>query len=240
MESPQFHAPFEPFAILSPRLVLLPTPIAVSLATYRAHYAGLHADRSFCEMAFGDHFPARNWSDDETRVVIETRDIERSWKRRGLGDFAVGLRASCHRDYYTTREGTSRCLVLKGGEFQSLAGQNSEFLREIEWVGYAGVRDATTTSLPEREEEDPPLPPWQEMVELRYGISPAFWGGGIAREAAEAVIQWAVNERGVKRFIGETERHNQRSARLLQKLGFAPSGTDYWKEPSELEWELII
>ncbi|KAL4995498.1 hypothetical protein BDV10DRAFT_174627 [Aspergillus recurvatus] len=78
------------------------------------------------------------------------------------------------------------------------------------------------------------------MVELRYGIEPEFWGQSMAREAAEAVIQWAIDERGVKRFIAETERGNSRSATVLQKLGFKLSGTDYWKEESEIEWELVV
>lgn len=188
-------------------------------------------------MAFGDHFPARDWSDDETREVIETRDIERSWKRHDLGDFAVGLRAVSGSN---VGQDSSSVSVLKEDEFERLAGPNSEFLGQIQWVGYVGVRDATTTSLAPREARDPVLPPWCEMVELRYGLSPEFWGRGVAQEASEAVMQWAVNESGVKRFIAETERDNQRSARLLQKLGFVLSGTDYWKEPSEVEWELIV
>lgn len=198
-------------------------------------------------MAFGEHFPARNWSDDETREVIETRDIKRSWERYGLGDFAVGLRGELalsennnDLDQNFAQGDSSSILVLKGDKFELLAGRDYKCFNEVEWVGYAGVRDATTTSLPSREAEEPSLPPWYEMVEIRYGFSPEFWGRGIAKEASEAVIQWSIKERGVKRFIAETERDNQRSARLLQKLGFALSGTNYWKEPSEVEWELVV
>jgi RimJ/RimL family protein N-acetyltransferase len=130
--------------------------------------------------------------------------------------------------------------ILKGYDFERLTCLNPINLNDIIWVGYAGVRDGTTTSIPSREAGDPPLPPWNEMVEIRYGVSPMHWGDGIAREAAEAVMHWAVKERGVKRFIAETERPNKRSARALEKLGFTLSGTDYWKEPSELEWERIV
>ena len=49
----------------------------------------------------------------------------------------------------------------------------------------------------------------------------------------------AVGERGVRRFITETERENVRSESVLEKLGFRRSGTDYLKEPSEVEWERI-
>lgn len=64
-----------------------------------------------------------------------------------------------------------------------------------------------------------------------YKITDMFnsWGTGIARIAAKAVMQWAVVERGVRRFIAETERENSRSGRVLEKLGFTISGTDYCK-----------
>jgi RimJ/RimL family protein N-acetyltransferase len=78
------------------------------------------------------------------------------------------------------------------------------------------------------------------MIELRYGVASEYWGKGIAREAAEAVMRWASSERGVKRFIAETERANARSGKVLEKLGFTMSGTEYWKDPEEIEWDLVV
>lgn len=157
-----------------------------------------------------------------------------------MGDFAVAIR--------TRRDGTD---VLPRGIGRALSGEAdvemidgiddsvTTSLATAEWAGYAGVRDATTTSMPDWEEDgnNEPLPPWQEMVELRYGVHAAFWGRGVAGEAARAVMQWAGGEAGARRFIAETERTNARSASILRKLGFAESGTAYWQEPSEVEWE---
>ncbi|KAF7527448.1 hypothetical protein PCG10_002851 [Penicillium crustosum] len=189
-------------------------------------------------MGFGHHFPARVWSDEETRDVIQTRDIGRCWQRRGLGDFAVGLRGpstfELDNHHPTQNDGF---VTLKGDDYIRVAGLNNTHIAASEWVGYAGLRDATTTSMPPREPGDPELPSWVEMIELRYGVSPKFWGQGIAQEASKAIMRWSVDERGVKRFIAETERDNSRSGKLLQKLGFTLSDTTYWKEPSELEWE---
>ncbi|KAJ5342790.1 hypothetical protein N7541_011914 [Penicillium brevicompactum] len=226
----EMECSFEAFAILTPRLIIIPTPIAISFSSYRALYSSVHADVAFCEMAFGHHFPPRTWSDEETRDVIQTRDIQRCWKRRGMGDFAVGLLPSILQN-----DSHVELSIVKDDSYVALM----EKVRpsEVQWVGYAGVRDATTTSLPSREAGDPPLPSWQEMIEVRYGVGPQFWGQGLAKEAAQAIMQWSVDERGVRRFIAETERGNIRSGKLLQKLGFTPSGTDYWKEPSEIEWE---
>ncbi|KAJ5438848.1 uncharacterized protein N7458_009846 [Penicillium daleae] len=244
MASPtSFTGISEPFAILTPRLVVVPTPIAVHIASYRALYAKLHADVEFCRMGFGESFPARNWNDDETREMIETRDIVRSWQRHGLGDFAVGLRpqlAPGGPDANSQQHSSLTASILPGDEFDRFAGPGLTLLDEIQWVGYSGVRDATTTSLPPQEAGDAPYPHWLEMVEIRYGVSPTFWGKGIAQEASDAIMHWAIREKGVKRFIAETERDNQRSGRLLQKLGFVHSATNYWKERHEVEWELLV
>lgn len=237
--------PPENLALLTPRLLLLPTPTAITQPSYRGLYSSLHSDPAFCEMAFGDHFPARTWDDAETRAVIETRDIECSWKKRGLGDFAVGLRESPELnnkfgdDCFAQME-DSGVVIVTGNQFERLAGPNHERLAGLQWVGYAGVRDATTTSIPSNAARNAAFPPWREMVELRYGISPRFWGRGVAAEASQGVMQWATEKRGVGRFIAETERHNVRSARLLGKLGFVSSGTNYWEEASEVEWECIV
>ncbi|KAJ5096962.1 hypothetical protein N7456_007683 [Penicillium angulare] len=235
MDAAQNSENADHFLILTPRLILLPTPFAVSVSAYRKLYAELHGDASFCGMGFGPHFLPRKWSDDETREVITTRDIQRSWEKYSIGNFAIALRDQPLGD-------DSNIGLLKGTSFKDFVGSDMALFDDgkLKWVGYAGIRDATTTSLPHRGVADPTLPPWQEMVEVLYGTSPECWGKGIAKEAAEAVMKWAIDERGVRRFIAETERDNQRSGRVLQKLGFSHSGTDYWKEPSEVEWEFVV
>ncbi|KAL5340212.1 hypothetical protein BJX70DRAFT_361826 [Aspergillus crustosus] len=248
MATPTNQPPhFEPFALLTENLLILPTPLAVSIKPYRQMYASVHANRDFCNMGFGPHFLPRVWSDDETREVIQARDIGRCWNPRGMGDFAVGKYenlSDASQEYGRVlgsedgKEGGVR--LVEGDEYESLISAADNFLDKITWVGYAGVRDATTTSMPARTPEDAELPPWKEMVELRYGVAQEYWGKGVAREAAKAVMEWAAKERGVRRFIAETEKENVRSGRVLQKMGFVLSGTDYWKEPSEMEWERVV
>lgn len=231
-------APHTPFILLTPRLLLVPTPTAIATPAYVTLYRTLHASAEFCHMGFGTAFAPKSWTDDETRDVIQTRDINRSWARRGLGDFAVGMRGGINEGAGRLVGGSDEVRIVDGQEMDALIGPNG--LAGVEWVGYAGVRDATTTSMPEREAGDPELPPWQEMVELRYGVAAAYWGKGVAGEAARAVMAWAAGERGVRRFIAETERPNVRSGRVLQKMGFRESGTAYWKDEEEVEWERIV
>ncbi|KAH9221182.1 hypothetical protein DL95DRAFT_519600 [Leptodontidium sp. 2 PMI_412] len=238
MSAPGDNNPLAPFALFirARSLIMVPAQIAKTLPAYRAFFASLHASKEFCEMGFGQGFLARSWNDEETLAALQ-----RSWKRdTEMGDFAVGqLGGDVNLPEPESRAGrelggaTRDIVILEGLAFDLIQLDN------VDWIGYAGVRDASTTSMPPRASDDPLLPPWQEMVELRYGVAQKFWGLGIARIAAEAVMQWAVIERGVRRFIAETERDNSRSGRVLEKLGFVLSGTDYWKEPGEIEWERI-
>ncbi|MGF1649133.1 MAG: GNAT family N-acetyltransferase [Hyphomicrobiaceae bacterium] len=70
------------------------------------------------------------------------------------------------------------------------------------------------------------LRPTGEVVRLGYYLEPKLWGQGLAREAVEAVIDWAfevllddqeVIEAGV-------QIDNPASARLLRRLGFKHCG----------------
>ncbi|KAK7416895.1 hypothetical protein QQX98_004953 [Neonectria punicea] len=185
-------------------------------------------------------------SDEQTHEMIRTRDIIRCWGRRGMGDFAVGVRAktddkaeAVYQKGRALGDESQGIWIYEGSLYNELVGSDVQPLESITWAGYAGVRDATTTSIPIQEGEGAPTEPWEEMIELRYGVGLDHWGQGIAKEAAEAVMQWAVSDKGARRFIAETEKGNTRSGRVLQKMGFSLSGTDYWKEPSELEWERI-
>jgi len=171
-----------------------------------------------------------------------------------MGDFAVGLLpAHFNTNFEPLQNWVGLDIEKVIGEgirmiddcgFEKLYGRDGKGLEGMEWVGYAGVRDGTTTSLPARLPSETPLPDWLEMIELRYGLAEAYWGKGIAKGAAEAVMLWGQTERGVRRFIAETERGNAGSGKVLQKLGFVLRGEEpgkgYWKEETEVEWERMV
>ncbi|WP_168734967.1 GNAT family N-acetyltransferase [Deinococcus sp. KSM4-11] len=54
---------------------------------------------------------------------------------------------------------------------------------------------------------------------LGYAIGRAWWGRGLATEAAWAVITWAREAYGLTRVWAEADAQNLRSQRVLQKLG---------------------
>lgn len=60
-------------------------------------------------------------------------------------------------------------------------------------------------------------------VELGYWVARSYWGRGIATEAARAVIEIA-RTLGVKRIEAAHFLDNPASGRVLEKLGFRPTG----------------
>ena len=57
-------------------------------------------------------------------------------------------------------------------------------------------------------------------VDIGYGFLPEYWGKGYAYEAAGAVMAYATETLGLKRVLAITSLDNDRSGRLLEKLGF--------------------
>ncbi len=58
-----------------------------------------------------------------------------------------------------------------------------------------------------------------EQVELLYGILPEHWGEGLVSEAATEALRDVFDRCQVERVIAATETPNQRSVRVLQRLG---------------------
>ncbi|THW56087.1 hypothetical protein D6D20_08998 [Aureobasidium pullulans] len=207
------------FAIKTSRLVLLPTPLAIDIAAYRELYASLHRMSEFTTMAFGESWGVKDWTTSSVREII-AREVARSWKVRGMGDFAIGLRSE-HQNLEHDND------VREHG-FKIVEAQR---LGDVRWIGYVGIRDTTTTSMLNEPTAVSSTRGWQEMVELRYGFHPDAWGKGFGTEAAKAVMAWGQQEKGVQRFIAETERENKGSGAILGKLGFVEIG-----EGTEVVW----
>lgn len=55
-------------------------------------------------------------------------------------------------------------------------------------------------------------------VEIFYKLGAAWWGKGLAAEAATAVLQFARDQMHVRRIVAMTHHDNLRSCRLLERL----------------------
>lgn len=62
-------------------------------------------------------------------------------------------------------------------------------------------------------------------VDLGFAFLPRHWGQGYALEAAQATMAYARGTLGLTRVVAILSQDNERSARLLRKLGFVPEGT---------------
>lgn len=58
-------------------------------------------------------------------------------------------------------------------------------------------------------------------MELLFSMQPSFWGKGFGGEAARAVLHHGFDECNISQVIAATDTPNQRSVRVLQKLGMS-------------------
>ncbi len=64
-----------------------------------------------------------------------------------------------------------------------------------------------------------------EDVDLGFAFLPRFWRKGYALESASAVMSYARTVLGLARIVAVLSRDNDRSVKLLEKLGFRAEGT---------------
>jgi RimJ/RimL family protein N-acetyltransferase len=76
-------------------------------------------------------------------------------------------------------------------------------------------------------------------VEIAYGIDPAYQGRGLAMEAAQALVAYAMHSRQVRVVRAHTRSERKASMRVLTKLGFTCVGEVMDPEDGlVLRWEL--
>jgi len=93
-----------------------------------------------------------------------------------------------------------------------------------EAVGHAGFHGRPGTN----GKQDP------EAVEIGYTIYEPYRGRGLATEAAAALIRWAREEHGIRRFIFSIAPGNEPSLAIARKLGFVQTG-EQWDDEDGLE-----
>ena len=78
-------------------------------------------------------------------------------------------------------------------------------------------------------------------VELGYSVLPEHRRRGYAEEANRALIRWARDEHGIRRFLASVSPDNGPSLALVRKLGFVEVGR-HWddEDGEELEFQLDV
>lgn len=57
------------------------------------------------------------------------------------------------------------------------------------------------------------------VVEMLFAVEPASWGSGFATEAGREVLRYGFEQCDLRRVVATTDTPNQRSVRVLQRLG---------------------
>jgi RimJ/RimL family protein N-acetyltransferase len=73
-----------------------------------------------------------------------------------------------------------------------------------------------------------PYRPEEEIFELGFHLRPAYWGQGLAMEAGHALIRYAFETLGAKGLFAGHHPANAASRRVLEKLGFALRGEEFY------------
>lgn len=80
------------------------------------------------------------------------------------------------------------------------------------------------------------VPTDETSAEIGYWIGRPYWGRGFASEAATALVRYCFTTGGFKRLTCCHFEDNDASARVIQKLGFRPSGeTLAWCDARQAE-----
>ena len=58
------------------------------------------------------------------------------------------------------------------------------------------------------------------VLEVCYAVHPDHWGQGYAQEAMETLMRWGAQSKGMDAFVASVDEPNERSHRLLLRLGF--------------------
>jgi len=93
-----------------------------------------------------------------------------------------------------------------------------------EFLGAVGLLQVTVVA----PFNDPEAP----SVEVGWRLLPSSWGRGYATEAAAAAIEWGIGERGLGEIVSFTVPANQRSRRVMEKLGMTHDPAGDFDHPS--------
>jgi [ribosomal protein S5]-alanine N-acetyltransferase len=93
-----------------------------------------------------------------------------------------------------------------------------------ELIGFCGFRSL----------EDAP------EIELLYGISPPYWGMGLATEAARAAIRYGFEEAGFDRILGIADTEIEASRRVLEKAGMRFEKHTIYEGRDEVRYEISL
>jgi RimJ/RimL family protein N-acetyltransferase len=74
--------------------------------------------------------------------------------------------------------------------------------------------------------------PFMPCTEVLWRFRPEFWGRGIARDAATQALAYGFSKLGLPEIVAFTSASNDRSIRLMERLGFVRDPHGDFEHPS--------
>ena len=79
-----------------------------------------------------------------------------------------------------------------------------------------------------------------DSAAIAYEFASSHWGRGLASQAVRAMLDELAGHCAVHRFFAVLKRRNERSSRLLERLGFAPASSAFRAEHPIDDDELLM
>jgi len=73
--------------------------------------------------------------------------------------------------------------------------------------------------------------PFAPAVEINWRLARAYWGHGYAVEAARAALDYGFEALGLPELVAQTVPANQRSRRVMERLGMVRAAADDFDHP---------
>ncbi len=73
--------------------------------------------------------------------------------------------------------------------------------------------------------------PFAPAIEVGWRLTPQAWGRGIAFEAATAALDFGFERAGLDRVVSYTAASNERSRRLMERLGMSHDPAEDFRHP---------
>ena len=69
----------------------------------------------------------------------------------------------------------------------------------------------------------------EERYEIGYGISKKYWNNGYTTESLKKVMDYLINDIGIKKFVCKHAKLNPASGAVMRKVGFKYIKDDYYE-----------
>jgi len=79
-------------------------------------------------------------------------------------------------------------------------------------------------------------------AEVGFALASRAWGSGFASEAVNRLVEHAFEDRGLERLEADVDPRNERSLRLLERLGFVREGLlrERWRVAGEVQDSVML